>query len=111
MRSALAFIVLFALAVAAAATRAEDSTIAIPGRVDYSCVVDADCTVKDIGNCCGYYPACVNRDSPTFPQQVLAECERKGLAGVCGFPSIQSCRCEAKRCAAVNGPGASGEVR
>ncbi len=75
------------------------------GTVDYSCRTDADCAVKNVGNCCGYYPACVNVDSPTFPDQVKAECAASGKSGVCGFPSISACQCVAGRCAAENGPG------
>jgi len=70
-------------------------------EVDYSCRVDSDCAVKDVGNCCGYYPACVNRDSPTFPEQVRADCERDGVAGICGFPDIQGCQCVESRCQAA----------
>lgn len=71
------------------------------GEVDYGCRVDADCAVKDVGNCCGRYPACVNRDSPTFPEQVAAECTRTGMSGICGYPEIGACRCVEQRCAAV----------
>ena len=79
---------------------------ASPSRtVDYSCQSNADCAVKNVGNCCGYYPACVNVDSPTFPEQVKAECAASGKSGVCGFPSISACQCVEGRCAAVNGPG------
>ncbi|MBD8528223.1 hypothetical protein [Pseudomarimonas arenosa] len=74
-----------------------------PGEVDYSCKVDADCAVKDVGNCCGYYPQCVNADSPTFPDQVKAECAREGRSSICGFPSIESCQCVQGRCAAKTG--------
>ncbi len=72
----------------------------VEGEVDRSCTVDADCTVKNVGNCCGYYPACVNVDSPTFPEQVQARCEREGLSSVCGFPEIRACQCVEGRCAA-----------
>ena len=71
------------------------------GNVDYSCTTDADCTVKDVGNCCGYYPACVNVDSPTFPEQVKAACAESGTAGICGFPSISGCQCVENRCKAI----------
>ncbi len=81
---------------------------ASPAEVDYNCRVDADCAVKDVGNCCGRYPACVNRDSPTFPDRVAAECARTGMSGICGYPEISSCRCVEQRCAAVTG---SAEVR
>lgn len=70
----------------------------VDGAVDYSCSVDADCAVKDVGNCCGYYPACVNRDSPTFPEQVRERCEAEGMMGVCGFPEITACQCVENRC-------------
>lgn len=69
--------------------------------LDMSCKTDADCAVKDIGNCCGYYPACVNKDSPTDPAGVKAQCQSKGMAGVCGFPSIASCQCRDGRCASA----------
>jgi len=67
--------------------------------VDYSCKTDADCEVKNVGNCCGYYPACVNRGSPTFPDRVKAECAKKGTMGVCGFPDVKGCSCVEGRCA------------
>jgi hypothetical protein len=78
----------------------------LPGEVDHSCQTDADCMVKDIGNCCGYYPACVNRDSPTFPEQVKAQCAAEGISSVCGFPSVSGCQCIDHRCEAITGPGA-----
>jgi hypothetical protein len=74
-------------------------------HVDAACRVDADCTVKDVGNCCGRYPACVNRDSPTFPARVKAECGKKGMVGVCGFPVIRGCRCIDGRCGNLTGIG------
>ncbi len=73
--------------------------------VDRSCKTDADCAVKDVGNCCGYYPACVNKDSPTNPAAVQAQCAASGMASVCGFAEISACTCSAGKCAAA-GPGA-----
>lgn len=67
-------------------------------QIDRSCNTDAECTVKDVGNCCGYYPACVNVDSPTDPEAVKAQCAKTGMAGVCGFPAITSCQCVAGQC-------------
>jgi hypothetical protein len=69
-----------------------------PAAVDRSCSSDADCTVKDVGNCCGYYPACVNVDSPTDPEGVKAQCSKSGMASVCGFPAITGCQCVAGQC-------------
>ncbi|HET6545818.1 MAG TPA: hypothetical protein VFG55_03635 [Rhodanobacteraceae bacterium] len=73
--------------------------------VDTSCRSDADCAVKDVGNCCGYYPACVNRHSPTFPDRVKAECGRQGMVGICGFPVIHGCLCVQGQCSNVERGG------
>jgi hypothetical protein len=69
--------------------------------VDFTCTVDADCEIKNLGNCCGYYPACVNRDSPTFPERVREQCEAEGLASVCGFPELSGCTCVEGRCTGI----------
>ena len=74
-----------------------------PVAIDATCKTDADCTVKNVGNCCGYYPACVNVNSPTDPEGVQAECAKKGMASVCGFPEISSCTCSQGRCEAAPG--------
>jgi hypothetical protein len=68
--------------------------------INRSCKTDADCTVKNVGNCCGYYPACVNVNSPTDPKGVQAECAKKGMMSVCGFPDISSCSCKQGQCEA-----------
>lgn len=70
--------------------------------IDTSCTRDADCTIKNVGNCCGDYPACVNVDSPTDPEAVQAQCARTGMASVCGFPSISACQCVAGQCRGDN---------
>lgn len=67
--------------------------------VDYSCKADSDCAVKNVGNCCGAMPACVNKDSPVDPAAVQSQCAKNGRAGVCGFREIASCTCNAGRCA------------
>ena len=66
--------------------------------VDTTCGADADCAIKNVGNCCGAYPACVNRASPTFPDRVQAECTNIGVAGICGYPVIEGCVCTEGRC-------------
>ena len=73
-----------------------------PVQIDRSCHSDADCTVKNVGNCCGYYPSCVNLDSPTDPARVQAQCARSGMASVCGFPAISHCQCVNNRCQGSN---------
>jgi len=83
----------------------EKATAAKPGEVDFSCKSDSDCKIKDVGSCCGYRPACVNKDSDTFPEAVKAECGKSGMSGICGFPSISSCTCTNNKCEGVTGPG------
>ena len=70
---------------------------------DLSCRVADDCAVKNVGNCCGYFPACVNKDSAVDPAAVRAECERTGTSSVCGFQDIQACECAQGQCRAVSG--------
>lgn len=74
--------------------------IGSPGNPDRSCRVDADCEVKDVGNCCGYYPMCVNRAATVNPEAVRADCAKRGMASVCGFPDIAGCSCVQGQCAA-----------
>jgi len=75
-----------------------------PALADRSCRVAADCAVKNVGNCCGYQPACVNRDAAVDPEAVRAACERDGKASICGWKDIQACDCVQNRCEAVDGP-------
>lgn len=87
------------------ATPAPDTTVdagkAAPrAAIDTSCRVDSDCAVKNVGNCCGYAPACVNRTATPDPAAVKAECERLGLQSTCGFREIPGCSCDGGRCAA-----------
>lgn len=66
--------------------------------------------MKDVGNCCGQYPACVNKDSPTFTNEVRAQCAKDHRMGVCGFPSISGCECVQGKCSGVTGIS-SGDAR
>jgi len=100
-----------ALLLLAGCATAAAPVVAPSDAVDYSCRSHADCAIKNVGNCCGYYPACVNRDSPTFPEQVEAECEKSGMASVCGWPVIKGCACVEGRCEAADSGGAGGEIR
>lgn len=74
-----------------------------PVAIDRSCRSDADCAVKDVGSCCGRQPACVNRDSPTDPAAVQAQCARDGMASTCGFVEVTACTCSAGQCQAAGG--------
>ena len=73
--------------------------------VDSSCKTSADCAVKDVGNCCGAMPACVNKDSPTDPAAVQAQCQAKGMMGVCGFREISACQCDNGQCVEASSSG------
>ncbi|MGY1521413.1 hypothetical protein [Luteimonas sp. A482] len=75
----------------------------VPGTPDASCRVASDCEVKNVGNCCGHFPACVNKDATVDPDAVRAQCERNGMASVCGWQDIQSCDCVQNQCRAVGG--------
>lgn len=70
---------------------------------DMSCQTSSDCVVKDVGNCCGYYPACVNANAKTDPEAVKKKCEQDGMASICGFADIQSCSCVNQRCVPSGG--------
>ncbi|MGH8051957.1 MAG: hypothetical protein ACREPB_14955 [Arenimonas sp.] len=89
----------------------EKTTDSKPGEVDFSCKTASDCKIKDVGSCCGYRPACVNKDSQTYPEQVKAECAKKGMAGICGFPSISSCTCTNNKCEGVAGGSGEAELQ
>jgi hypothetical protein len=76
-------------------------TLPEPVKLDRSCRSDADCTVKNVGNCCGEYPACVNRDSPADPAAVMAQCAKTGSMSVCGYREIGGCSCVDGSCTAL----------
>ena len=86
-----------------AATRAKPSmpTTALGRDAARACKTSADCAVKDAGSCCGYRPACVNKDTPTFPEKVKAACATEGRMGICGFPVIDGCQCVSGTCEGV----------
>lgn len=69
-----------------------------PARLDVSCRTSADCAVKDVGNCCGYFPRCVNVNAAVDPKAVQAQCARSGMVSVCGFKPVESCECVRGEC-------------
>jgi len=69
--------------------------------LDRSCQADADCVVKDIGSCCGAWPACVNRNSPTDPAAVHAACQKNGQAAHCSRRVLNQCACREGQCMAA----------
>jgi len=78
--------------------RQAESTATTPVKLDFACKTDTDCAVKNVGNCCGAKPACVNANSPTDPEGVKAECARKGMMAMCGFKPIEGCQCVQGQC-------------
>jgi hypothetical protein len=73
--------------------------------LDRSCRTSADCAVKNVGNCCGHMPACVNTNAKPDPDAVQAQCAKQGMASVCGFQEIRSCQCVQGQCEADNAGG------
>jgi hypothetical protein len=73
-----------------------------PASVSRACKVDADCAVKDVGSCCGRHPACVNKDAPTFPNEVKAQCAKEHRAGACNVQAIGGCSCVQGQCRDIN---------
>jgi hypothetical protein len=91
-----------------AAPIAEDA--AAPQAI--ACQTDTDCTVKNVGNCCGYYPACVHKDQTVDPDAVQARCNAEGKSSICGFPEITACACVEGRCVSSGtGIGGNGDPR
>lgn len=67
-------------------------------QVDYSCQFAEDCSIENVGNCCGYYPRCVNKDSP-LPGPVCSD----GQSSVCGWSEISHCECVDNTCRSMQG--------
>ena len=89
------------LAAVALASCSTPDTVAITAPTSpTACSVDADCTVKNVGNCCGEYLQCVNVAHTPDPAGVKAACEREGRSSICGAPDISACQCVHGQCAA-----------
>ncbi len=91
----LAFLAVSFLALAYASVSAKAENL---GGNIYACAQDSDCVVKDVHNCCGYYPACVNASAVIDIQAVERRCAKDNAAGVCGFPEISGCACQNGSC-------------
>jgi hypothetical protein len=63
----------------------------VPGQ--FSCQTANDCTIRNVGSCCGYFPRCANANAIFTPPSCT-----DGVVGVCGFPNIDSCSCESGQC-------------
>lgn len=62
------------------------------------CQTDAQCTLKNVGNCCGESLACVHVDQSVDAAAEKRRCEAEGLSSVCGQRDIAGCRCDAGQC-------------
>ena len=71
--------------------------------IDYSCQTDSDCEIKNVGNCCGYYPRCVNKNYLPDVESVVKECKEKGVVSICGFPDVAGCKCIENKCNSIEG--------
>lgn len=60
---------------------------------DLSCSQHSDCVVKNVGNCCGYFPECVNKNYCADYDRVQDWCRDNSMASICGFPVIHACIC------------------
>ncbi|ORY17302.1 hypothetical protein BCR34DRAFT_597093 [Clohesyomyces aquaticus] len=65
----------------------------------YTCLVASDCAIVNHGNCCGYYPVCA-ASAAVFTQQDACP-DPSHSVGVCGYPEIRRCGCQAGVCVAV----------
>jgi len=81
--------------------QAYDSLESYYASIDYSCSDDADCVIKNVANCCGYFPNCINRHGQTNPEFVEEICVKEGTFSICGFPSINECKCVKNKCEGV----------
>ena len=66
--------------------------------IDRSCIADGDCVIKDVHNCCGYYPQCVNKNAQVNPEMVTMICDKNQLGGICGSDTIKECECMKQKC-------------
>ena len=93
---------------AQSAMEAESPT---PDANALTCQTANDCAVKNVGNCCGYYPACVHKDQSVDPDAVQARCNKEGTASICGFPEISACACVEGHCVVSSTGNSSGDPR
>ena len=73
------------------------------GNSPFFCSSNSDCVVKDVHNCCGYYPRCVNRDYIPDIEAVVRKCKEKGIVSVCGWAQISKCKCRQNKCVGLEG--------
>jgi hypothetical protein len=92
---------IFLASICLAGCAGESPKVSTVKSVTTNCEQDRDCAIKNVGNCCGEYPACVNSSSRPDPAAVMAACVKEGRMSTCGYPMIASCICKNKQCEAV----------
>eukprot|EP00588_Corethron_pennatum_P017796 CAMPEP_0194304368 /NCGR_PEP_ID=MMETSP0171-20130528/2139_1 /TAXON_ID=218684 /ORGANISM="Corethron pennatum, Strain L29A3" /LENGTH=152 /DNA_ID=CAMNT_0039055629 /DNA_START=87 /DNA_END=545 /DNA_ORIENTATION=+ len=70
-----------------------------------NCTTHDDCAIRDIGNCCGYYPGCVSIAFCPDIERVKTLCKEQGMASVCGWSTIDACACREGQCTDVQCDG------
>lgn len=90
----------------AATAGANPASLADLEHPDRRCTGDADCQVKNVGNCCGAFPTCVNKAAPVDAQAVKAQCAREHRFGMCHAIAVRGCSCVQGQCNNVTGIGA-----
>ncbi len=66
------------------------------------CNTDVDCEIKNVGNCCGYFPQCVNANYEPNLTKVQEVCFEEGIVSVCGWEEIKGCKCVDNQCQDLN---------
>ena len=61
--------------------------------LDSSCTMDNQCVVQNVGDCCGYFPMCINSDSVLVPSEVTDICANQKTTD-CKPMVISYCRCQ-----------------
>ena len=79
--------------------------------LDRRCTTAADCEVKNVGNCCGTLPRCVNKNATPDLEAVKTLCAKQDVVSVCGFQPIAHCICVSDRCEAPESAAAIQEIQ
>jgi len=70
--------------------------------IDYSCNVDADCEIKNAGDCCSIYAMrCTNKNAQVNPDYLNGLCDSVEGSRMCpaiGIMPIDYCECKDNRC-------------
>lgn len=66
--------------------------------IDRSCEKDGDCIVKDVHNCCGYYPQCVSKKAVVDADKVRELCKQEKSMSLCWVDEPSGCACIDRKC-------------